>query len=141
MAVEHESSQPVDTHHLGRKQVSLRSLLFTLLVIGVASGLAQNFPQLTAEIIAGSVVFLTTILVATRRDPLVFFLTYVNPLLAIVVLVICLISASVDNESGSWDYAGFFKGPIPTYFLAKGIFCATALFLLGKLLEHHLKRE
>ena len=65
-----------------------------------------------------------------------FFLRHVNPVLALTVLVICLISASTDD---GMDYVGFFEAPIPTYFLAKGIFCSTALFLLGKLVEQNMR--
>jgi hypothetical protein len=70
-----------------------------------------------------------------------FFLRYVNPVLALAVLVICLISACTQESGGALSYVGFFKGPIPTYFLAKGIFCSTALFLLGKLVEQKLAAE
>ncbi len=60
-----------------------------------------------------------------------FFLRYVNPCLALAVLVICLLAA-VGNKDGNFQ---FFEDAIPTYFLAKGIFCSAALFLLGKLVE------
>jgi hypothetical protein len=67
-----------------------------------------------------------------------FFLKYVNPLLALGVLVICLISASTNDDK---EFVGFFGDPFQTYFLAKGIFCSTALFLLGKLVEQGLARK
>lgn len=60
-----------------------------------------------------------------------FFLRYVNPLLALAVMVICFISA-LGEKGGR---IRFFEDSIPTYFLAKGIFCSAALFLLGKLVE------
>jgi hypothetical protein len=61
-----------------------------------------------------------------------FFLRYVNPCLALAVMVICFLSTMEDGEFH------FFEEGIPTYFLAKGIFCSTALFLLGKLVEQGL---
>jgi len=67
-----------------------------------------------------------------------FFLKYVNPVLALAVLVICLIAASTEQTSQvptKMQFVGFFRDPISTYFLAKGIFCSAALFLLGKLVE------
>ena len=70
-----------------------------------------------------------------------FFLRFVNPILALTVLVICLISASTDFDQGKLVYKGFFIGPIPTYFLAKGIFCSTALFLLGKITERAIRTD
>jgi hypothetical protein len=65
-----------------------------------------------------------------------FFLHYVNPILAVIVLVICLVAASTSAGGDHLTYSGFLKDPLQTYFLAKGIFCAAALFLLGKLVEH-----
>lgn len=70
---------------------------------------------------------------------MLFFLRYINPLIALAVLVICLISASTEEKNDGLQYTGFFKSPIPTYFLAKGLFCSTALFLLGKLVEQGMK--
>jgi hypothetical protein len=85
---------------------------------------------------------------------MLFFLRYINPVIAVLVLVICLISAStkvVDpppprpdqfadpssaNPGQTLGFSGFFKEPMQVYFLGKGIFCSTALFLLGKLVEH-----
>jgi hypothetical protein len=63
------------------------------------------------------------------------FLRYVNPVLAVLVLVICLVAASTERRSDRLTYWGFFKDPIQVYFLGKGIFCSAALFLLGKLVE------
>ena len=60
-----------------------------------------------------------------------FFLRYVNPLLALTVMVICFFSATGDRDGT----LTFFEDNFCAYFLAKGIFCGTALFLLGKLVE------
>jgi hypothetical protein len=51
-----------------------------------------------------------------------------------MVLFIGLISASFDEEGKSFKYKGFMRDAIQTYFLAKTIFCSTALFLMGQLL-------
>ena len=64
-----------------------------------------------------------------------FFVRYVNPVLALAVLVIGLISACTNGKSDVLTYSGFFKDPIQVYFLAKTIFCSTALLLLGWLVE------
>ena len=56
---------------------------------------------------------------------------------AIVVFLICLYTFLLGNEV----FDGNFKNdPIPWYFLAKGIFCSTALYLLVLLLEHLRKK-
>lgn len=59
---------------------------------------------------------------------------FITPVVALVVLVIGLISASYEEEGKVFKYVGFFKGSVPTYFLAKTLFCSTVLFLLGQLL-------
>ena len=56
-----------------------------------------------------------------------------TPLVALAVLVIGLISASYDGTGKDFRYTGFLKESVPTYFLAKTLFCSTALFLLGQL--------
>jgi hypothetical protein len=64
-----------------------------------------------------------------------FFLKYLVPLLAIVVLVLCLMAAFLNPDGDTIKFSNAFQGGIPTYFIAKGIFCSVALFLLGKLVE------
>ncbi|MBI4165909.1 MAG: hypothetical protein HY508_09270 [Acidobacteria bacterium] len=61
------------------------------------------------------------------------YLRMVNPILAVVVLMLCLWAAMVDD--GSFKPNFFERGGIPTYFVAKGLFCSAALFILGKILE------
>jgi hypothetical protein len=63
-----------------------------------------------------------------------FFLKYLVPLLAIAVFVLCLVAAFFGLH-GEFSFCDAFQGGFPTYFIAKGIFCSTALFLLGKLVE------
>ncbi len=70
-----------------------------------------------------------------------FFLRFVNPILALTVLVICLVAASAHGVQGKFTYVGFFQDPFSTYFLAKGIFCSTALFLLGKITERAIRTD
>ena len=79
-----------------------------------------------------------------------FYLKWVNPIVALVILVIC-----------SWLYFGgyfvsfsgespFAKGKIiidpaemnlPMYFFAKGLFCSSMLFLFGEFLKRKLYKE
>lgn len=60
------------------------------------------------------------------------YLNVINPAIALVVLLLC-IWASMNGENG-FRPADMLKGGIPTYFLAKGLFCSSALFLIGKIL-------
>jgi hypothetical protein len=62
-----------------------------------------------------------------------FFLKCVIPALAVAVLVLCLVAAFLDK--GVMKISEAFQGGISTYFIAKGVFCSAALFLLGKLTE------
>ena len=57
------------------------------------------------------------------------YLRIVNPIVATVVLVLC-VYASVFDES-NFEPAGLVKGGIPTHFLAKGLFAVRhCLFLV-----------
>ncbi len=60
------------------------------------------------------------------------YLNVINPILAVVVLLLCLWAAA--NGDNGFRPAEALKGGIPTYFVAKGLFCSSALFMLGKLL-------
>ncbi len=62
------------------------------------------------------------------------YLRVVNPIVAVLVLALCLVAAAFDE--GNFNPAGLLRGGIPTYFLAKGLFCSSALFILGRLLLH-----
>jgi hypothetical protein len=61
------------------------------------------------------------------------YLSIVNPIIAIVVLLLCIWAAT--NGDHGFEPLGMFRGGIPTYFLAKGLFCSSALFLMGKILS------
>lgn len=61
------------------------------------------------------------------------YLNVVNPIIAIAVLLLC-IWAAMNGDNG-FRPLEMFKGGIPTYFLAKGLFCSSALILIGKIVE------
>ena len=65
-----------------------------------------------------------------------FYLTYLNPIFSLIIFVICIYAAIVDG--GNVKYLALIDGGVPSYFLAKGIFCALALFLIGKILQQML---
>jgi len=60
------------------------------------------------------------------------YLKIINPAIALLVLVLCT-WASMSGDNG-FRPGDMLKGGIPTYFLAKGLFCSSALFLIGKIL-------
>lgn len=122
-------------------QYSLLWLVLVLAITGVGTGLAVRFPTFWFEIMAASFAIAVTALVLIQKDRLGFFLKYINPLLALIVLGVCLVAAATGENGDSLRYVGFFKSPIPTYFLGKGIFCAAALFLLGKIMERLLSTK
>jgi hypothetical protein len=61
------------------------------------------------------------------------YLRIVNPTIALVVLLLCLWAAMNGDEG--FRPLGILRGGIPTYFVAKGLFCTFALFLMGKILS------
>ena len=65
------------------------------------------------------------------------YLKYINPIVAIVILLICIWSALYDGtkQTPQFSLSNAWSGGIPNYFIAKGIFCSSAIFLLGKILE------
>jgi hypothetical protein len=61
------------------------------------------------------------------------YLRVINPTVAALVLLLCLWAAmNGDNGFRPW---GMLQGGIPTYFVAKGLFCSSALILMGKILS------
>ena len=60
------------------------------------------------------------------------YLRVVNPAIAAVVLVLCLWAAAFDD--GKFKPVLMLSGGIPTYFVAKGLFCSSALLLMGWIL-------
>jgi hypothetical protein len=67
------------------------------------------------------------------------YLKVINPVISLLVLFICLYSGSF--EKGRFDIHLVIDGGIPTYFIAKGLFCSSALFILGKILESMLCQD
>ncbi len=61
------------------------------------------------------------------------YLRYVNPVVSIVVLLACTYAATTLDDN--FDISGIWAGSIATYFFAKGLFCSSALFIMGKILE------
>lgn len=60
------------------------------------------------------------------------YVKIINPIVAVLVLLLC-VWASMNGDDGFRPW-GMLKGGIPTYFLAKGLFCSSALILMGKIL-------
>jgi hypothetical protein len=60
------------------------------------------------------------------------YLKVVNPVVALLVLFLCIWAGTFDE--GHFKPGELFRGGIPTYFLAKGLFCSSALFLVGRIL-------
>lgn len=61
------------------------------------------------------------------------YLRIINPAIAVVVLLLCLWAAM--NGDNGFRPLDMLKGGIPTYFVAKGLFCSSALVLMGKILS------
>ncbi|SPE43947.1 exported hypothetical protein [Candidatus Sulfotelmatobacter sp. SbA7] len=61
------------------------------------------------------------------------YLRIINPTIAVLVLLLCLWAAM--NGDNGFQPRGMLKGGIPTYFVAKGLFCSAALFLMGKIVS------
>jgi hypothetical protein len=59
------------------------------------------------------------------------YLRIINPVVAALVLILCLWAAM--NGDNGFKALGPLQGGIPTYFLAKGLFCCSALILLGRI--------
>jgi hypothetical protein len=80
---------------------------------------------------------------ATTDRPRAFnmktYLRIVNPTIAVLVLLLCL-WAAMNGENG-FQPLGMVKGGISTYFVAKGLFCSAALFLMGKILSRMDERS
>ena len=59
------------------------------------------------------------------------YLKYINPIISVLVLLLCLWAAMNDD---GFKPRAVIQGGIPTYFVAKGLFCSAALFLVGRIL-------
>jgi hypothetical protein len=66
------------------------------------------------------------------------YLRVFNPLIALLVFVLCSFAAMKEDKDKPIVIGNVVAGGIPTYFFAKGMFCGVALILLGKILENQL---
>ena len=66
------------------------------------------------------------------------YLRVSNPVVAALVLALCLWAASHDE--GRFKPEGIFAGGISTYFVAKGLFCSATLVLVGKIVALMMER-
>jgi hypothetical protein len=66
------------------------------------------------------------------------YLSVVNPVVAALVLALCLWAATHDD--GKFKPEGVLAGSIPTYFVAKGLFCSATLVLVGKIVALMMER-
>ncbi|WP_145049724.1 hypothetical protein [Lignipirellula cremea] len=115
----------------GRFQFSLGSLLALLTLSALAAGGIALMPAFWAETLLLASLAAGLVIVLQQTNPLLFYLRYLNPVLALLVLVICVYAGTVDEG----QYKGLFQEPIGSYFAGKGLFCALAICLLGKILE------
>jgi len=67
------------------------------------------------------------------------YLRFVNPLIAVIVLLLCLWAAM--NGDHGFEPIAMVQGGIPTYFVAKGLFCSSALVLMGKILALMIEKS
>lgn len=78
---------------------------------------------------------------------LLFYLTWINPVVAVAVLTCCLWSSLSGVIEGITESAGAgtsppisspFDDPFSMYFLGKGLFCSSLLFLFGLFFRSYL---
>ncbi|MCM8806171.1 MAG: hypothetical protein NC825_05535 [Candidatus Omnitrophica bacterium] len=60
------------------------------------------------------------------------YLKIINPILSVIVFLLCIYAAVVGD--GKFDPGRVRQGDLSTYFVAKGIFCAATLFIVGRIL-------
>jgi hypothetical protein len=66
------------------------------------------------------------------------YLRIMNPLVAALVLALCLWAATHDD--GKFKPEGILAGSISTYFVAKGLFCSATLVLVGRIVTLMMDR-
>jgi len=67
------------------------------------------------------------------------YLRLVNPVVAALVFLLCMWAAFGADNGG--DRVEVINDSIRVYFAAKGLFCGTALFLLGRILLEMIERR
>jgi hypothetical protein len=77
-------------------------------------------------------------IVSSCFQPMRTYLRIFNPLIALLVFVLCSFAAMKEDKDKPIVIRNVVAGGIPTYFFAKGMFCGVALILLGKILENQL---
>ena len=80
-------------------------------------------------------------IVSSCSRPMRTYLRIFNPLIALLVFVLCSFAAMKEDKDKPIVIGNVVAGGIPTYFFAKGMFCGVALILLGKILENQLGRD
>jgi hypothetical protein len=79
-----------------------------------------------------------------------FYLKWINPLISIIILVLCTWIYFGDyfcsfNGESHLTKGHFILDPdemgLSIYFFAKGLFCSSLLFLFGKFLERYLAKK
>ena len=61
------------------------------------------------------------------------YLRIINPLVAALVLLLCFWAATFDD--GQFKPVAILKGGLSTYFIARGLFCSSALVLVEQILS------
>ena len=71
------------------------------------------------------------------------YLRYVNPIVALAILLLCIWASICTHGDKGYDIQvhSIWRGGIPTYFIAKGLFCSLTVFILGKLLESRMAND
>jgi hypothetical protein len=80
-----------------------------------------------------------------------FYLKWVNPVIALLILAICSwiyfggYFVSFSQEKSAFAKGGVIIDPdkmgFSMYFFAKGLFCSSALFLMGEILKRLLEEK
>ena len=65
------------------------------------------------------------------------YLRVINPIVALAVLLLCVYAGLRDME-GDFEPTAIYLININVYFLAKGLFCSSTLFILGIVASHLL---
>lgn len=78
---------------------------------------------------------------------LLFYLTWINPVIAVAVLYLCasslfggVISSLDPSASTTPSSAADFGDSFSMYFVGKGLFCSSLLFLFGQFFRAYLLR-
>ena len=73
-----------------------------------------------------------------------FYLTVINPAIAVIILLLCTWAAiygEMSSDAPGVNFIGIIQGDLTSYFFAKGLFCSSALFISGRTLLALLQRS